>query len=298
MEDKKQLLIIDANSVIHRAYHALPPLTSKSGEMVNAVYGFLLVFLKVIKEFKPAFVAACFDVKGPTFRHKKFEDYKAKRPKAPEELYSQIPIVKEILRAFNVPIFEKNGFEADDIIGTIAFLSPVKTIILSGDADALQLVNSKTKVFALRKGVKDTVLYDEQLTKEKFKGLVPSQVSDFKGLRGDPSDNIPGVKGIGEKTATELLLNFGDLEKIYQEIEKIKPKTKELLLEHKELAFLSRDLAKIEKSVPIEFNLKKCRWGEYHKENPKKLLENLGFDSLIKRLPENQPSLGGNLRLW
>jgi DNA polymerase I len=306
MSEKKRLIIIDSNSVIHRAYHALPPLTAKSGELVNAVYGFLLVFLKAIKEFKPFYIAACFDVKGPTFRHKKFKSYKAKRPKAPEDLYLQIPIVKEILRAFDIPIFEKEGFEADDIIGTIAFLSPVETIILSGDADALQLVDQKTKVFALRKGVKDTVLYDEQLTKEKFNGIFPSQISDFKALRGDPSDNIPGVRGIGDKTATELILEFGGVESLYKEVEKnsvkakkLKPRTKELLLKYKEQAFLSFDLARIEKQAPIDFNIEECRWGGYDKEEIKKILENFGFYSLIKRLPENQsPSFGGNLKLW
>lgn len=305
MASEKRLLIIDSNSVIHRAYHALPPLTAKSGQLVNAVYGFLLVFFKAAKEFQPLYVAACFDVKGPTFRHKKFKDYKAKRPKAPDDLYSQIPVIKEILTAFHVPIFEKEGFEADDIIGTIASLSPIETIILSGDADALQLVDQKTKVFSLRKGVKDTVLYDEQLTKEKFNGLIPDQIVDFKALRGDPSDNIPGVKGIGEKTATELILEFGDIKNLYKEIgensvkaRKIKPRIGGLLSEHKEQALLSYDLAKIEKQAPIDFNLEKCRWGGYGKEEIEKLLEGFGFYSLIKRLPENRPSLGGNLKLW
>ncbi len=173
-ESKKKLLIIDSNSVIHRAYHALPPLTTKNGELTNAIYGFLLVFLKAIKEFKPEFIAATFDLQAPTFRHKKFKAYKAKRPTAPEELYSQIPKIKDLLRQFNVPIFEKEGFEADDIIGTIAKLAPrkqvfpkIETIILSGDLDVLQLVDKQTKVYTLRKGVKDTVLYNENLVKEK-----------------------------------------------------------------------------------------------------------------------------------
>jgi len=306
MEEKsKRLIIIDANSVIHRAFHALPPLTNKKGEMVSAVYGFLLVFLKAIKEFQPDYVAACFDVKGPTFRHKKFKEYKAKRPKAPDELYLQIPIVKEILMALNIPIFEKEGFEADDIIGTIAFLSPIETIILSGDADALQLVDSKTKVFALRKGVKDTVLYDEQLTKEKFSGLFSYQILDYKALRGDPSDNIPGVTGIGDKTATELILEFGDIGNLYKEVEenstkakKLKPRIKELLLKYKEQAFLSRDLAKIEKQVPIDFDIEECRWGEYDKKKVEKLLEDFGFHSLIKRLSEKENPITENLKLW
>ncbi len=291
MIEKEKLIIIDANSVIHRAYHALPALTTKKGGAVGAVYGFLLVFLKAIKEFQPSYVVACFDVKGPTFRHKKFKEYKAKRPKAPEDLYLQIPKVKEILRAFNVPIFEKEGFEADDLIGTIASLSPTETIILSGDADALQLVDSKTKVFALRKGVKDTVLYDEQLTKEKFNGLFSHQILDYKALRGDPSDNIPGVVGIGEKTATELLLKFRTMENLYKEVEEnspkakqLKPKTKAVLLKYKEQAFLSHDLVKIEKQVPINFSLKECAWGGYDKERVIEALSGLEFYSLIKRI--------------
>lgn len=295
MEIEKKLLVIDANSVIHRAFHALPPLTAKSGQPVNAVYGFMLVFLKAVKEFSPFYIAACFDVKGPTFRHEKFKEYKAKRPKAPEELYSQIPVIKEILKAFNVPIFEKQGFEADDVIGTISSLSPVKTIILSGDADALQLVDQKTRVFSLRKGVKDTVLYDEQLTKEKLGGINPNQIADFKALRGDPSDNIPGVRGIGDKTATELILEFGGIENLYQEIEKnsiraekLKPRIKELLSEYKEQAFLSRDLAKIETKAPIDFNMEKCRWQDYNQDKITQILKELGFKSLLERLPKSE----------
>ena len=227
-EQKKRLIVIDGNSVIHRAFHALPPLTTKSGKLVNAIYGFLLVFFKAIKEFQPDFIAAAFDFPGPTFRHKKFKEYKAKRPPAPEELYQQIPKVKEILEAFNVPIFEKESFEADDIIGTISQLASkkqvfpeIETIILSGDLDALQLVDSQTKAYTLRKGVKDVVLYDEKLVKEKFQGLTPEQLLDFKALRGDPSDNIPGVTGIGEKTAIGLLLKFGSLENLYKEIKAV-----------------------------------------------------------------------------
>src|SRR4030043_617619 len=262
-KEHKRILIIDANSIIHRAFHALPILTTKKGEITNAVYGFLLVFFKAIKDFHPDYIAACFDLPLPTFRHKKYKPYKAKRPKAPEELYQQIPRIKEVLKLFNVPIFEKQGFEADDIIGTIAALSPrkqivppIETIIASGDLDALQLVNKQTKLFALRKGVKDVVLYDEGLVKEKFQGLLPEQVLDFKALRGDASDNIPGVTGIGEKTAIELLLKFGTLDNLYKELEEnsekaknLKPKLRETLLQYKEQAFLSKDLAQIDKNV-------------------------------------------------
>ena len=228
MRDKKRLIILDSNSIIHRAYHALPPLTTKKGEVVGAVYGFLLVFLKAIKEFQPDFVIACFDVPGPTFRHKKYKEYKAKRPPAPEDIYQQIPKVKEVLKAFNVAIFEKQGFEADDVIGTISKLAPRKqvlpemeTIIVSGDSDTLQLVDSKTKVYALRKGVKDTVLYDKEAVVQKRQGLTPEQLIDYMGLRGDPTDNIPGVPGVGEKTATDLIQRFGTLENLYQKLDEL-----------------------------------------------------------------------------
>jgi len=313
--EKKRLLVIDSNSIIHRAYHALPRLTTKKGELVNAVYGFLLVFLKAIREFQPDYIVAAFDFPGPTFRHQKYKEYKAKRPKIPAELYQQIPKVKEVLATFNVPVFEKERFEADDIIGTIAHLSPRKqiippleTIISSGDSDVLQLVNSQTKAYILRKGVKDIILYDEDLVKEKFQGLTPEQILDFKALRGDASDNIPGVTGIGEKTALSLLLKFESLENIYQELEEnsekaksIKPKLKENLLKYKEQAFLSKTLAQINKNIPLDFKLEKCEWGKYKKEKIVHLLKQLEFESLIKRLPEikeRQNPVEKNLRLW
>ncbi len=317
MKEKLRLIIIDSNSVIHRAYHALPPLTTKKGELVNAVYGFLLVFLKAIREFQPDFIVATFDLPSPTFRSKIYKEYKAKRPPAPKELYQQIPKVKEILKALGVSVFEKEGFEADDIIGAIAELAPkkqvlpeIETIILSGDLDTLQLVNPQTKVYALRKGMKDVVLYDKKLVKEKFQGLEPKQLLDFKALRGDPSDNIPGVTGIGEKTAIELLLEFGSLENLYKEIEKnsekikkIKPKLKETLIKYKEQAFLSRDLARIEKNIPLDFNLEKCRFGKYDKKKVIQIFKNFEFYSLIERLPgieikEKKEPIRKNLKLW
>jgi len=315
MSEKKRLIIIDSNSLIHRAYHALPPLTTKRGELINAIYGFLLVFLKAIRELQPDFIAACFDFPAPTFRHKKFKAYKAKRPPAPEELYQQIPKVKEILKAFDVPIFEKEGFEADDIIGTIAKKAPrkqimpkIETIILSGDLDTLQLVSPQTKVYSLRKGVKDIVLYDENLVREKFQGLKPEQLLDFKALRGDPSDNIPGVTGIGEKIAVGLLSEFGSLESLYKEIEgksekakHLRPKLKETLLEYKDQAFFSKKLAQLEKNTPIDFNLKKCQWGRYNKKKVTQILKNLEFYSLIGKLPmpkKQAERIKENLRLW
>ena len=274
-------------------------MTTKRGELVNAVYGFLLVFLKTIREFQPDFIAACFDFPAPTFRHKKYKEYKAKRPPAPEELYQQIPKVKEILERFNVQIFEKEGYEADDIIGTISKLAPqkqvfpeIETIIVSGDLDTLQLVDPHTKVYALRKGVKDTVLYNREAVEEKYQGLKPWQLLDFKALTGDPSDNIPGVAGIGEKTSAGLIKAFGSLENLYQNLErksgktkKIKPKVREILLKYKEQAFFSKTLIQIKKDAPIDFNLKKCSFGEYDKKKATQALKDLEFYSLLNKLP-------------
>ncbi len=311
-KNKKRLIIIDANSIIHRAFHALPPLTNKKGEQIGAVYGFLLAFFKSIKDFEPDFIATCFDVHAPTFRHKKFKQYKAKRPPAPKELYTQIPKIKKILKVLNVSIFEKQGFEADDIIGTIAKLAPRKqiipeleTIILTGDRDALQLVNAKTKVFALSRGIKNAILYDQNEVQEKY-GISSQQIVDYKALKGDASDNIPGVTGIGDKTAVKLLQQFKSLENLYQELEtgskkakEIKPRLKELLLQYKEQAFLSKFLATIKKDVSINFDLKNCQWGEYEDLKVANVFKNLGLNSLIKRLPENKSQfVKKNLSLW
>jgi len=312
--EKKRLIVIDSNSVIHRAYHALPHLTTKKGELVNAVYGFLLVFLKVIKEFRPDYIAACFDFPAPTFRHKKFKEYKITRPPAPKELYQQIPKIKEILKGFNVPIFEKEGFEADDIIGTIAHLAPkrqiipeIETIILSGDLDTLQLIDDYTKVYFLNKGVKETILYDRNRVTDRY-GILPKQLLDLKALIGDPSDNIPGVPTIGEKTASRLIKQFNNLENLYQKLptqEKLKTK----LLEFKEQVFLNKTLVQLNQGVAIDFNLEKCHWEEYDKREVIQLLKELEFQSLINRLPEiegkfqkkknkEKEVIKENLRLW
>ncbi len=291
---KKRLIVIDGNALVHRAFHALPPLKTKKGELVNGVYGFFLIFLKAIRELKPDFIAVTFDLPGKTFRHKKYKEYKAKRPKAPEELYLQIPKVKELLKIFNIPVFEKEGFEADDVIGTITKKAPqkqvfpeIESIILTGDLDTLQLVDKNTKVYTLRKGFRDTVIYDEEKVKERYQ-LLPSQLLDFKALKGDPSDNIPGVPQIGEKRAIELLKEFGSLENIYKEIEetkKIEARFKKILKDYEEQAYFSKSLAEIRTDVPIEFNLKDCAFKDYDREKVKKAFEDLGFHSLIRQLP-------------
>ncbi len=299
-EEKKILLVIDSNSIIHRAFHALPPLNTSKGEMVNAVYGFLLMFFKAIKEFHPEYIAATFDLKGPTRRQEKFIPYKAKREKAPNELYDQIPRVQEFLRAFHVPIFGKEGYEADDCIGTIVrkaeqkqIYPPLQIIILSGDMDTLQLVDDQTKVFTSRKGLQDSVLYDEKAVQKRLEGLVPKQLMDYKGLRGDPSDNIPGVTGVGEKTATQLLTTFGSLDNLYQELEEktekaktLKPRIAKLLLQYKDQALLSRELGTIDTNVPIDFALEDLEWKKADQEKIASLLRSYGFRTLEQKLPE------------
>ncbi|MCD6094752.1 hypothetical protein J7J39_02510 [bacterium] len=306
-----KLLIIDSNALLHRAFHALPPLTTKKGEPTGAVYGFLLTFFKALNDIKPDFVVATFDTPAPTFRHKQFKEYKAKRPKVPEELTVQIPKIKEVLRAFNIPIFEKEGFEADDLIATIVKkiseekrYPGLETYILTGDFDTLQLVDKNTKVYTLGRGVKETVIYDREKVRERFK-IKPSQIPDFKALAGDPSDNIPGVPGIGRKTATQLIEKFGSLENLYKEIEKekdLKPKIKESLLQNKEQAFFSRILAKTREDVPIDFEIKECQFDRFDEEKVKSVLKRFEFYTLIKRLPEMQRkkekiSPGRDLRL-
>jgi DNA polymerase I len=301
MEDKENFIIIDSNSIIHRAFHALPPLTSKDGKIVNAVYGFLLVLFKLIKELKPKYIAACFDLPEPTFRKQAFEQYKAHRKKAPDELYEQIPVVKEVLRKFNVPVFEKAGYEGDDLIGTLSVKSKKNNIVVSGDLDNLQLISPNTFVYYLNKGVKSAVLCDEKAIAEKYEGLVPLQLVDFKGLRGDVSDNIPGVKGIGEKTALKLIKEFGSIKNLYDNLEKadISSKVKEKLIEGKENAFMSRDLAEIRKDVPVEINFEDCEWGGYDEKEVVEMLKSFGFNSLIKNVStEEGKSVGENLKLW
>lgn len=299
-QTKKRLLLIDANSLIHRAFHALPPLSTSAGEMVNAVYGFCLAFFKAVKEFQPNYIAAAFDVAGATFRDKKFKPYKAKRKKAPDELYNQMPLVKKVLAAFHVPVYEREGFEADDIIGTISLQAPRKqvqppleTIILSGDADVLQLVDEHTKVYTMRKGIQDSVLYDEKAVEKRFGGLRPSQLIDYKALRGDPSDNIPGVTGIGEKTAVALLLQFGSLDNIYEDMQEntenaksLKPRVKDMLVQYKDQAAISKELARIERHTPIAFTLFDLAWKDFDGKEVEQLFQSFGFRSLVLRLPE------------
>lgn len=284
---KPKLMIIDGNALIHRSFHALPlTMKTKEGTVVNALYGFTSFLLKAVRDLKPEYVVLALDKKGPTFRHEKFAAYKAKRIKAPDELYAQIPLVKEISQGFNIPIFEKSGFEADDIIGTIVRQvdGKVEKVIVTGDMDTLQLVNGHTKVYAMSRGVTDSLLYDISQVDERYH-LTPEQIVDYKALRGDPSDNIPGVAGIGEKTAIELLSGFKTLDGVYKNLESgnIKPRTKELLLKNRENAYLSRELATIKCDVPLRFDLPAADFSNLDKDEALAVLNRFEFRSLMVR---------------
>ena len=289
----KKLVIIDSQALIHRAFHALPILTDRHGTPTNAVFGFFSVFLKMIKDVKPDAIVACFDLPAPTFRHQAFEDYKAHRPKTPPELIKQIPIVKEILEVFKVPMVELAGYEADDLIGTIATHiykdhPDWQVIIATGDLDTLQLVNERIHVYTLRKGVADTTEYDPAAVEKRY-GLKPPVMRQYKGLVGDASDNIPGVAGIGEKTAIALLQKYPSLESIYEALEsspdEIPNRARAALAKGKDSAFFSRDLATIDCAAPLHFEFEKAHWGGYDKAMAVQILHKYGLRSLVARLP-------------
>ena len=289
----KKLVLIDSNALIHRAFHALPPLTNRKGELTNAVYGFSSVLIKVINELKPDYMAATFDLAAPTFRHIEYDQYKAKRPKAPDELYEQIPKTKDVLNAFGIPVLEKEGFEADDIIGTVAKKytnREIDILIITGDLDTLQLIDDNIRIYTLRKGLSDTIIYGEKEVEERY-GLKVSQMIDYKALRGDPSDNIPGVRGIGEITATALLKEFKTLENLYKNLDKVKSKNvAEKLKTNKQMAFFSKKLSTIHQKVPIKIDLKQLDWqNHFNMDKVKKTFEELGFHTLLRRLPGAEP---------
>jgi len=301
----KKFVIIDGNAIVHRAYHALPPMHTKDGVMVNAVYGFTSMLLKVWKDLKPTHLCVSFDVAGGTFRHEQYDKYKATRVKADQELYDQMPLVHELVEAFSIPIYEKKGYEADDVIGTAVkqLKSEVDELyIVTGDMDTLQLVDEKIKVFTLRKGMNDVVIYDPAEVKKRY-SFGPELVIDYKSLRGDTSDNIPGVPGIGEKTATELILKFGTLEEIYKVVDEEKDKTKselfsasvlKKLVEGRESAKMSYELATIDCAVPdLEIKLADCAMSEFDRDRIIKLFQKFEFVSLLKRIPGFEYVEGG-----
>lgn len=323
--------MIDGNAIIHRAYHALPKNMSTSrGELTNAAYGFTTTLIKVLEDLKPEHIVCSFDLAGKTFRHEAYSEYKATRVKSDQELYDQIPRVKEIVRAMNIPIYEKEGFEADDVIGTVVERlkndKHIQIYVVSGDKDIYQLINGNVCVYSLRKGLSRLEIVDSEKIREEY-NLDPHDFIDLKALAGDASDNIPGVPGIGPKTATDLIQKFDTLEKLYEKLQEtrdnlqtnsksevsnnsaieqfsnemveeiarvleIKPRIVKLLLENKDQAFLSHKLATIHRDVPIDFNLADAKWGDYDKDKLKALFEELGFRSLLARFSASEARQG------
>lgn len=297
-DDKKTLVLLDAHAILHRAYHALPDFTSPSGEPTGALYGVVAMLLKIVEELKPDYIAACFDLPEPTYRHDAYADYKSGRKKTDDALVQQITRSRDIFEAFGVPIYEHAGFEADDMLGTIAHQlkdnKDLKVIIASGDMDTLQCVDKKrVQVYTLKKGIKDTILYDQKAVLERF-GFGPEMIPDYKGLRGDPSDNIPGIAGIGEKTATELITKFGSIDDIYKKLKKsedkfleegIKPRIVNLLKEGEEDAQFSKMLATIRLDSPVEYVVPGITWRDkLDIETVLKLFSELGFRTLGDRM--------------
>ncbi len=295
--DKKRLVLIDAHALIHRAYHALPDFSTSSGMPSGALYGLSSMIVRAISELKPDYLVAAYDLPGKTFRHEAYDNYKGTRAKTDDALIVQLQESRNIFKAFGVPIYDAPGFEADDILGTIVEKMKkeknLDIIIVSGDMDTLQLVDDKrVQVFTLKKGLNDTVSYDEEAVLARF-GFKPAQLPDYKGLRGDTSDNIIGVKGIGEKTAQILIENFGTIEGLYKTLEKgdekfraagITPRIIELLRENKEEAEFSKTLATIRRDAPIQFTLPEEFKEGFSLERATKILEQYEFRSLIPRV--------------
>ena len=249
----ERLMLLDGNGLIYRGYFALPPLTTSKGELVNAVFGFCSIVLRGIQDLHPDYVAVAFDLQGPTFRHEQYAEYKATRQRMPDDLRDQFPKVREVVKALRIPVYELAGFEADDVIGTItvdAERRGLDTTIVTGDLDMLQLVTDHTRLMTTRSGVENTILYDPARIAERF-DLVPGQMIDYKALKGDPTDNIPGVPGVGEKTAAKLIREYGTLEALYERIDEVKPdKLRDKLVEHRESVFMGKDLSTIVRDLP------------------------------------------------
>lgn len=284
--NSKKLMIIDGNSLLHRAFYALPPLTTAEGLTTNGVYGFLTMFYKILDEYTPDYISVVFDKKSPTFRHKEYEDYKAGRIKTPSELSVQFPILKEVLDKLNISRFELDGFEADDLAGTLVKIGEeagLDVIAVSGDKDYLQLASEKTKILLTRKGITELEIYDKDKVIEKYE-LTPKQFIDLKGLMGDKSDNIPGVPGVGEKTGIKLLKEFNSIEGIYENVESLKGKLKENLIEYRNQAFMSRKLSEIVTTIPLNINIEEMERKDPNYEELYELYQKLEFRSLLGKI--------------
>ena len=292
----ERLMLLDGNGLIYRGYFALPPLTTSKGELVNAVFGFCSIVLRGIADIKPDYVAVAFDLQGPTFRHEQYAEYKATRQRMPDDLRDQFPKVREVVKALRIPVYELAGYEADDVIGTLTVEAEARgldTTIVTGDLDMLQLVTDHTRLMTTRSGVENTILYDPARIAERF-DLVPAQMIDYKALKGDPTDNIPGVPGVGEKTAAKLIREYGTLEALYERIAEVKPdKLREKLIEHRDSVFMGKDLSTIVRDLPVSLDLDAARLDDYDRETVIRLFREYEFRSLIERLPQMSGETAG-----
>jgi DNA polymerase I len=283
----QKLLVIDGNAMLHRAYHALPPLTNTNGKFVNAVYGFFSMLLNVLLDQQPDYLVVCFDRGKPTIRQSMYVGYHAHRPKMSDDFFPQVAIVHELLEKMNVTIFELDGYEGDDLIGTIVHKAVktknVEVVILTGDRDLLQLVTKHVKVLMPIVGITKTVLFDEKVVEEKY-GVKPSQFIDYKALIGDPSDGYPGVTGIGPKTASKLLQEYGTFENLYLKVDTVPEKIGLKLATDAEQAALAKKLATIILNVPIQFDITKCSATDFDRNALRQAFQEQGFKSLIVRL--------------
>ena len=278
-----KLVLIDGNAILHRAYHALPSLTTRRGEPINAVYGLVSMLLKVIQDLKPTHIAVAFDRKEPTFRHKKYPKYQAQRPKMDAELSNQFEKARDVISAFGIPIYDKAGYEADDVIGTIANKVKLDVVIVTGDRDILQLVDNKVKVYMPVVGMSQGKLIGIDEVIEKM-GVTPASIEDYKALVGDPSDNYPGVPGIGPKTAIGLLEKYKTLDNIYKHLGEMPTRTVQKLKEGRQSSKISKKLASIVKNVPLKFKIEDSANWDVDGDSVLKLFSEYGFKTLTERV--------------
>ena len=283
---EKRLIIIDGNSIINRAFYALPDMSNSEGLKTNAIFGFVRMMFKIIEDYQPTHMSVAFDKKAPTFRHKQYADYKAGRKKMPDELAQQLQPLKDLLDKFNINRLELEGYEADDLIGTVARLgeeNDFKVYIVTGDKDAIQLASHKTTTLITKKGVGEVEEYDYDSVLERYE-ITPTQFIDLKGLMGDKSDNIPGVPGVGEKTGIKLLKQYSTIENLIEHTDELKGSIKKKIEENKDLALMSKELATIITNVPIEVKLEDLEYGDYNKDDVVEKFKEFGFTSLITKL--------------
>jgi DNA polymerase-1 len=282
-------MLLDGYGLVYRGYFALPPLTTSRGDLVNGVFGFASIVLRGLQDLQPDYLAVSFDLPGPTFRHEQYADYKATRTRMPDDLRDQFPKVREVVKALRIPVYEMPGYEADDVIGTITqqldSRADLETTIVTVDLDMLQLVTPRVRLMTTRSGVENTVMYDVAKIEERF-GLRPDQMIDYKALKGDPTDNIPGVPGVGEKTAAKLIREFGTLDALFARLDEVTPeKLRDKLAEHRDQIAMGKDLSTIVRDLPITIDLEAARLGDYDRDTVVRLFREYEFRTLIERLP-------------